>query len=65
MWIEELFDGCKGHSFDLESSHLGSFLHLSRLTLAVMRLYVGWSVRAPKHCFKGASLKSIFPTAAT
>ena len=43
MWIEELFGDCKGHGFDLESSHLRSFLHLSRLTLAVMLLYV-WLV---------------------
>jgi len=43
MWIEELFGDCKGHGFDLESSQLRSFLHLSRLTLAVMLLYV-WLV---------------------
>lgn len=43
MWIEELFADLKGHGFDLESSHLRSFLHLSRLTLAVVMLYV-WLV---------------------
>jgi hypothetical protein len=43
MWIEELFGDLKGHGFDLESSHLRSFLHLSRLTLAVALLYV-WLV---------------------
>ena len=43
MWIEELFGDLKGHGFDLESSHLGSFLHLSRLTLTVALLYV-WLV---------------------
>ena len=43
MWIEELFGDLKGHGFDLESSHLHSALHLSRLTLAVALLYV-WLV---------------------
>lgn len=43
MWIEELFLDLKGHGFDLESSHLRSFRHLSRLTLAVALLYV-WLV---------------------
>jgi hypothetical protein len=43
MWIEELFSDLKGHGFDLESSHLRSFRHLSRLTLAVALLYV-WLV---------------------
>jgi len=40
MWIEELFGDLKGHGFDLESSHLRSFLRLNRLTLAVVLLYV-------------------------
>jgi hypothetical protein len=40
MWIEELFAHLKGHGFDLESSHMRSFLHLSRLTLAVALVYV-------------------------
>jgi len=43
MWIEELFGDLKGHGFDLESSHLRSFLRLNRLTLAVVMLYV-WLV---------------------
>jgi len=43
MWIEELFGDLKKHGFDLESSHLLSFLHLSRLTFAVALLYV-WLV---------------------
>lgn len=43
MWIEELFGDLKKHGFDLESSHMQSFLHLSRLTLAVALLYV-WLV---------------------
>src|SRR5260221_867388 len=41
--IEEMFGDLKGHGFDLESSPLRSFLHLSRLTLAVALLYV-WLV---------------------
>src|SRR5712692_1197191 len=40
MWIEELFAHLIGQGFDLESSHLRSFLHLSRLTLAVALLAV-------------------------
>jgi hypothetical protein len=43
MCVEALFGDLKGHGFDLESSHLLSFLHLSRLTLAVALLYV-WLV---------------------
>jgi hypothetical protein len=43
MWIEELFGDLKRHGFDLESSHLRSFLRLNRLTLAVVLLYV-WLV---------------------
>ena len=33
----------KGHGFDLESTHLRNFLRLSRLTLAVVLLYL-WLV---------------------
>ena len=40
LWIEELFAHLKGQGFDLESSHLRTFLHLSRLTLAVALLSV-------------------------
>jgi hypothetical protein len=40
MWIEEMFGDLKGHGFDLERSHLRHFLRLSRLTLAVVLLYV-------------------------
>jgi hypothetical protein len=43
MWIEEMFGDFKGHGFDLESSHLRHFLRLSRLTLAVVLLYL-WIV---------------------
>jgi hypothetical protein len=40
MWIEEMFGDLKGHGFDLESTHLHHFLRISRLTLAVVLLYV-------------------------
>lgn len=40
MWIEEMFGDMKGHGFDLESTRLRHFLKLSRLTLAVVLLYL-------------------------
>ena len=40
MWIEETFGDLKRNGFDLESTHLRNFLRLSRLTLAVVLLYV-------------------------
>jgi Transposase DDE domain len=40
MWIEEMFGDMKGHGFDLEKTHLHHFLRLSRLTLAVVFLYL-------------------------
>ena len=40
MWIEEMFGDLKGHGFDLESTMLRHFSRLSRLTLAVVFLYV-------------------------
>ena len=43
MWIEETFADLKRNGFDLESTHLRNFLRLSRLTLAVVLLYV-WLV---------------------
>jgi len=43
MWIEETFGDFKGNGFDLESTHLRHFLRLSRLTLAIVLLYV-WLV---------------------
>jgi hypothetical protein len=43
MWIEETFGDLKSNGFDLESTHLRHFLRLSRLTLAVVLLYV-WLV---------------------
>ena len=43
MWIEEMFGDLKGHGFDLEASMLHSFLRLSRLTLAVVFLYL-WAI---------------------
>jgi hypothetical protein len=43
MWIEEMFGDFKGHGFNLEDSHLCHFQRLSRLTLAVVLLYI-WLV---------------------
>jgi hypothetical protein len=43
MWIEETFGDLKGNGFDLESTRLRHFLRLSRLTLAIVLLYV-WLV---------------------
>ena len=43
MWIEETFADLKRNGFDLESTHLRNFLRLSRLTLAVILLFV-WLV---------------------
>jgi Transposase DDE domain len=43
MWIEEMFGDMKGHGFDLESTMLRHTDRLSRLTLAVVLLYV-WLV---------------------
>jgi hypothetical protein len=40
MWIEEMFGDMKGHGFDLESTRLRHFLKLSRLTFAVVLLYL-------------------------
>jgi hypothetical protein len=51
MWTEELFADLKGHGFDLESSHLDSFLKLSRLTLAVVLVYV-WLIACGSQIIK-------------
>lgn len=40
MWIEEMHGDLKNHGFHLEDSHLGSFSRLSRLTLAVVLVYL-------------------------
>jgi hypothetical protein len=40
MWIEEMFGDMKKHGFNLESTMLRHFEHLSRMTLAVALLYV-------------------------
>lgn len=42
-WIEEMFGDLKKHGFDLEQTMLQHFQKLSRLTLAVVLLYV-WLV---------------------
>jgi hypothetical protein len=49
MWIEEMHGDLKGHGFYLEDSHMHSFTRLSRLTLAVVLLYV-WLI------FEGAKV---------
>lgn len=43
MWIEEMFGDLKKHGFDLENTMLRHANRLSRLTLAVVLLYV-WSI---------------------
>ena len=43
MWIEEMFGDLKSHGFDLECTMLRHADKLSRLTLAVVLLYV-WSI---------------------
>jgi hypothetical protein len=48
MWIEATFGDLKANGFDLERSALGHFLHLSRLTLAVVLLYV-WLIAFGAH----------------
>jgi Transposase DDE domain len=40
MWIEEMFGDLKSNGFDLERTKLQHFQRLSRLTLAVVLLYV-------------------------
>ncbi len=49
MWIEEMHGDLKGHGFYLEDSHLHSFSRLSRLTLAVVLIYL-WLI------FEGAKI---------
>jgi len=51
MWIEEMFGDMKGNGFDLESTHLRHFLRLSRLTLAVVLLYV-WLISTGSRAIK-------------
>jgi len=51
MWIEEMFGDFKGNGFDLENTHLRHFLRLSRLTLAVVLLYV-WLLAFGSHTIK-------------
>jgi hypothetical protein len=51
MWVEEMFGDLKGHGFDLESTHLRNFLRLSRLTLAVVLLYV-WLLAFGAHTIR-------------
>ena len=43
-----MFADLKGHGFDLERSHLRSFLRLGRLTLIVCLLYL-WLLAVGRH----------------
>lgn len=40
MWVEEMFGDLKGHGFHLADTHLQHVARLSRLTLAVVLLYL-------------------------
>jgi hypothetical protein len=40
MWVEEMFGDWKGHGFDFQKTHLRDPDRLSRLTLAVILLYL-------------------------
>lgn len=51
MWIEAMFADFKRQGFDLESTHLRHFQRLSRLTLAVVLLYV-WLVSYGSYIIK-------------
>lgn len=51
LWIEEMSGDMKKHRFDLESTHLRRFLCLSRLTFAVVLLYV-WLVTCGAQAIK-------------
>jgi Transposase DDE domain len=51
MWIEESFGDMKSNGFDLESTHLRHFSRLSRLTLAVVLLFV-WLLAFGSHVIK-------------
>jgi hypothetical protein len=51
MWIEEMFGDMKGHGFNLEATRLGTFLRLSRLTLAVCLVYL-WLVATGEQVVK-------------
>ena len=57
-WIEQLFGDLKGHGFDLEASHLDSSLKLSRLTLAVVLLYI-WLVARGGHLIKSGQRRLV------
>lgn len=54
MWIEEMFGDLKKHGFDLESTKLRHFLRLSRLTLAVVLLYL-WSMAVGTRTIRAGS----------
>jgi len=45
MWIEEMFGDCKGHGFDLETTHLRDPKRISRLVWGVCMAFV-WLITA-------------------
>lgn len=51
MWIEEMFGDLKKHGFDLERTMLRHFERLSRLTLAVVLLYL-WLISVGKRAIR-------------
>ena len=53
MWIEEMFGDMKRHGFDLECTMLRHAEKLSRLTLAVVLLYV-WSISTGSKTIKNS-----------
>ncbi len=57
MWIEEVFGDLKQHGVDLESTHMRHVLRLSRLTLAVVLLYL-WLVTSGVRAIK-AGLRAL------
>lgn len=54
MWIEELFGDLKGHGFHLADTHLQHVARLSRLTLAVVLLYL-WLVAVGTRIIKNGT----------
>jgi hypothetical protein len=58
MWIEEMFGDMKRNGFDLESTRLRHFLRLSRLTLAVVLLYV-WLIATGSKVIKNGQRRLV------
>jgi hypothetical protein len=58
QWIDESFGDLKGNGFDLECTYLRHFLRLSRLTLAVMLLYV-WLIAVGTRTIKNGQRRLV------